>query len=275
MKSLLGVDIVERLQADLSLYRTRLSKPDRGSADISEIRQLGRAIGRFQKKLNTARQERAVLEEKNQIVREALLKAENSFAQHGGAFARNRESLIQQGAVLKQRVCQLEETIRHHCAGLLPFSLAPGLGEKLSRQLAVEETHAQACAGQVLLSTAKKELAERLDPATLFSNAEVSERTKAQISSRISSALRDPLRVEQAAPTTIVHELSIADSRLLSRWIDEATREIPAMIHAHAAELETTHRQLQKTVEALRKIPANDVLKPILSEIHRQNRASR
>jgi DNA sulfur modification protein DndD len=271
VKSLLGVDIVERLQADLLLYRTRLSRPSHTSADVSEIRKLGRMIEGLQKKLNTARRERTRLEAKNQKIRDALLKAENSFAQHGGAFARNRDNLIQEEATLKQRVLNLEETIRHHCAGLLPFSLVPRLCEKLSRQLAAEETYAQARAGQALLSTAKKELAARLHPATLFSNAEMPDMTKVQISSRISSALRDPLRVEQPEPTTIIHELSAAESRLLSMWIDEATTEIPAMLHADAAELERIHRELQKTVEALRKIPADDVLKPVLNDIHRQN----
>lgn len=272
VKSLLGVDIVERLQADLSIYRTRLSKPDRGNADVSELRTLGRTINRLHQKLSTTGKERSRLEDRNQNIREALHKAENSFAEHGGAFARNRESLIQQEATLKQRVSQLEDTIRQHCAGLLPFALVPQLCENLREQLAAEETLAQARAGQALLSTAKNELTERLNPSTLFSNIEdIPDAAKRQISSRISSALRDPLKVEQPQPTIAIHRLSAADSRLLSGWTSEATTEIPAMLRAVTDQLETTHRHLHKTVEALRKIPADDVLKPVLDEIHRLN----
>ena len=272
VKSLLGVDIVERLQADLSIYRARLSSPYRGNADASEIRKLGRTIDRLQQKLSTARKERARLEERNQNIREALQKVENSFAEHGGGFARNRDSLIQQEATLKQRASQLEDTIRQHCAGLLPFALVPQLCEKLGRQLAAEEILAQARAGHALLLTAKKELAERLHPSMLFSNIEeISDAAQGQISSRISSALRDPLQVEQPETTIAIHQLSAGDSRLLSGWIAAAMTEIPATLSAVADELEKTHRQLQKTVEALRKIPADDVVRPVLNEIHRLN----
>lgn len=273
VKSLLGVDIIERLQADLSIYRTRLSKPDRGNADASEIRKFGRTIDRLQQKLSAARKERERLEERNRTIREALQKAENSFAEHGGAFGRNRDSLIQQEATLKQRIAQLEDTIRQQCAGLLPFALVSQLCRKLSRQLAAEEILAQARAGQALLSTAKNELAERFRPSILFSNIEeISDAAKSQISSRINSALRDRLGVEQQQePTTAIHELSAADSRVLSAWIAEATTEIPPTLRAVTDELEKSHRQLQKTLEALRKIPADDVLRPVLNEIHRLN----
>lgn len=272
VKSLLGVDIVERLQADLSIYRTRLSSPRGGNADVSEIRNLARTIDRLQQRLSSARKERVHLEESNRNIREALQKAENSFAEHGGAFARNRDSLIQQEATLKQRVSQLEDTIRQHCAGLLPFALVPHLCEKLSTQLAAEEVLAQARAGQALLLTAKKELAGRLHPSKLFSNIEdIPHAAKDQVMSRISSALRDRLQVEQPEATTAIHQLSAADSRLLSGWIAEATTEIPATLRSITDELERSHRQLQKTVEALRKIPADDVLKPVLTEIHRLN----
>lgn len=272
VKSLLGVDIVERLQADLSIYRARLSKPDRASTDVSEIRKLGRAIDRLQQKLSAATKERTRLEERNQKIREVLQKAENSFAEHGGTFARNRETLIQQEATLKQSVAQLEDTIRQHCAGLLPFALVPHLCEKLSTQLAAEDILAQARAGQALLTTAKQELAERLRPSTLLSNIEgISDAAKGEIGSRIGSALSRSLQVEQPERTTAIHQLSASDSRLLSGWIAEATTELPVTLRAVTDQLEKTHRQLQKTVEALRKIPADDVLRPVLNEMHRLN----
>jgi DNA sulfur modification protein DndD len=272
VKSLLGVDIVERLQADLSIYRTRLSKPDHDNADVSEIRRLGRAIAQLHQKLNGARKERERLEERNRHISDTLQKAESSFAERGGAFARNRDTLIQQEAMLKQRVSQLEDNIREQCAGLLPFALVPYLCKKLSRQLAVEELLTRTRVGQALLLKAKKDLEQQLSPSTLFSNIEsLSAAAKAQISSRIDSALRTSLDAKQPESTVIIHQLSEADSRLLSAWIAHATNEIPTALRAVTDELENTHRQLQKTIEAVRKIPADDVLRPVLTEIHRLN----
>lgn len=272
VKSLLGVDLVERLQADLSIHRARLTRPDRDIGGFPEIRKIEKTIRRMERKLATARQERLRLEEKSQQLRESSQKVENSLAEHGGLFARNRDSLIQQEATLKQQVMHLEDTIRHHCSGLLPFSLVPDLCEKLSKQLAAEDILSQTRAGQALLLVAKEELAERLHPSTLLSNiGEISDFAKNQITSRIRAALRDPLHVERPEPITAIHQLSPADSRQLTSWIVEATTEVPAALREVASELEKTHRQLQKVVDALNKIPADDVLKPILSQIHRQN----
>lgn len=272
VKSLLGVDIVERLQADLSIYRTRLSKPDHDNADVSEIRKLGKAINRLQQKLNGARKERARLDERNRSISETLQKAENSFAEHGGAFARNRDHLIQQEAMLKQRVAQLEANIREQCAGLLPFALVPKLCEKLSRQLAAEDLLTRTRVGQALLLKAKTELEQRLNPSALFSNIEgLPGAAKDEITLRIDSALRKSLEAQQTESTVAIHQLSEADSRLLSGWIAHATNEIPTALRTITDELESTHRQLQKILEAVRKIPADDVLRPILTEIHRLN----
>src|SRR5262249_30368185 len=157
----------------------------------------------------------------------------------GGSFARNREALVQQEATLKQRVSLLEDTIRHNCAGILPFAVVPGLSERLGRQLVAEETLAQDRAGRMRLSKAKDELAERLKPSKLFSNIdEVPNAAQDQISSRINSALRDSLEAAEPEPTVAVHNLSNADSRLLSLWIAEATIELPKTLRTVYDELE-------------------------------------
>ena len=44
---------------------------------------------------------------------------------------------------------------------------------------------------------------------------------------------------------------------------------MPNRVRSIAAQLERDSRELQKTEETLRKIPADDVLKPLLEELHR------
>ena len=272
VKSLLGVDIVERLQADLRLHRARLAKPNRGRAELSEVHQIERTIAGLHKKLAKVKQQRADLERKIQTTKENLQRAENTFAQQGGVLARNRELLVQQEASLKERTSQFEEAIRHSCAGLLPFALVPGLCRKLRERLLAEEASAQTQAGQSLLLAAKKELSDRLNPSVIFAGlSDISEKARDQIHTRINSALLDPLSVEQLKPTARVHQLSEATARLLVSWMQQATTDLPATLNSAAVELEKSHRELHKVAESLRKIPADDVLRPILDEIHSFN----
>jgi DNA sulfur modification protein DndD len=272
IKSLLGVDIVERLQADLRLHLSRLAKPGRDNSYLPQIRGLERTIDSLKQKINTFRQQRTQQEGKLQELRTRITRAENNFASRGGVFARNRDQLIQQEAALKERISQLEETVRQHCAGLLPFTLVPQLCAKVKNQLALEEQSAQIKAGQTILLSAKSELTKRLSRVELLKDLPgLEEKAKNQIHTRISRALREPLRVEQIQPADNLHQLSDATSRILATWIDQATSDIAKTISHASSELERAHRELLRVAEALRKIPTDDVLKPILEEIHGLN----
>jgi len=272
IKSLLGVDIVERLQADLRLHLSRLAKPGRDASYLPEIRDLERTIARLKHKIARVRQQRTEQEGRIQELRARIMQAETSFASRGGVFARNRDHLLQQEGVLKERIFQLEETIRQHSSGLLPFTLVPELCAKLKTKLDLEEQSEQIKTGQAVLLAARRELSERLGSAELLRDLSgVGKKAKAQIHARISRALREPLGVEQAQPVDSLHQLSPATSRILTTWISQATTEVAKTINLTGAGLERTHRELHKVAEAVRKIPPDDVLKPILEEIHGLN----
>lgn len=272
IKSLLGVDIVERLQADLRLHLSRLAKPGKSNSYLPQIRKLERTIQALKRKIGKLRQQRAEHEAKIQEFRTNILRVETTFASHGGVFARNRDHLIQQEGILKERIAQLEETVRTHCAGLLPFAIVPQLCAKVKNQLTFEEDMAHAKAGQNLLASAKKELNERLSPDVLLNDiSNLGEDTKNQINIRISRAMQEPLRAEQVRFVEHLHQLSDTASKVLLAWIDQATNEVPKIIGLANTELERASRELHGVAEALRKIPTDDVLKPILEEIHTLN----
>lgn len=272
IKSLLGVDIVESLQADLRLHVSRLAKPGRDNLQLSQARDLEKLINSLKRKLTTLRAQREERDRKIQDLKIRIDRAESSFASHGGTFARNRDQLIQQEGILKERISQLEQTIRDHCAGLLPFTLVAGLCSRLKSQLSLEEQAAQVRAGQSLLLSAKTEINERLDRKFLFLDLpDVSETTKKDIRTRISRVLSEPLRVEQIQPVESVHQLSVSTSRTLLNWIEQATTNVSQTIKSLTVDLERAHRELHGVAEAVRKIPTDDVLKPILDEIHGLN----
>jgi DNA sulfur modification protein DndD len=272
IKSLLGVDIVERLQADLRLHLSRLAKPGRDSSYLPQIRGLERTIDTLKQKINKFQQQRNQQEARLQELRTRITREETNFASRGGVFARNRDQHIQQEAVLKERISQLEETVRQHCAGLLPFALVPELCAKVKKQLALEEQSAQIKAGQTILLSAKSELKKRLSRDELLKDLpDLEEKAKDQIHTRISRALREPLHVEQIQRADSLHQLSDATSRILATWIDQSTTDIAKTISHASSELEQAHRELLKVADALRRIPTDDVIKPILEEIHGLN----
>src|SRR5579872_4910442 len=87
IKALLGVDIVERLQADLRIHLSRLAKPGRNISQLSEVRELEKMIDRLKQKLLKLRQQRADQEAQLQEVNGEIARAESLLAAHGGTFA--------------------------------------------------------------------------------------------------------------------------------------------------------------------------------------------
>jgi DNA sulfur modification protein DndD len=272
IKSLLGVDTVERLETDLRIHLSRLNKPNCNTALVREISKIEIRIDRLKNQLERARQQRVQQESGIQELRARVARVENKLASQGGIFARGRERLIQEHATLKERITQNEGTIRDLCAGLLPFALAPYLCRRLREQLSLEDRSTQFMAGRALLDSAKRELAKRLQPdAILCDLPGLSQTTKDQIHARVAQALDEPLTVERDEPIECFHGLSETTHRLISAWINEAITEMPETIRSLASDLEKSYRELQKTEEALHKIPADEVLKPLIEDIHRLN----
>jgi DNA sulfur modification protein DndD len=71
-----------------------------------------------------------------------------------------------------------------------------------------------------------------------------------------------------AAP---VHNLSLGQHAQLLSWLDQTTANVTAILSVTAAELERCHHGLRRVKEDLRKIPADDILRPLLEQLHRSH----
>jgi DNA sulfur modification protein DndD len=272
IKSLLGIDIVERLQADLRLHVSRLAKPNRDSSKLSEVRDLETSMQKLHAKLSKHRQQRAEQEKKIQDIKARLERSEKIFSSQGGAFARNRDNLVQQEGVLKERIAQLDEAVRQAAAGLLPFTLIPDLCDRLRTQIGIEERASQIKAGRALLQDARTELKKKLSSESLFSDfPSIPQKTVAELKARISRTIREPLAVDKLEAPEMIHEFSETEARMVLGWIEQAGTDLRDKIHALADDLERAHRELHKVADTLRRIPTDDVLRPILEEIHGWN----
>ena len=269
IKSLLGLDITERLQTDLGLYLSRQIKPSRNGQFAQEVEELQQEIENVGQELNDFRRMREKHETRLVELRTEITRVEAKVTAEGGSFARDRTDLLQHKARVKTHISHHEDAVRELCAGLLPFALVPKLCFQLKAQLMREEQAARAEAGQTLLQSAKEEVLQRVETHDFWSDLpQMSEGLKREIRDRLTQAIREPLRVEQTEPVDIIHQMSTQNQRQLLSWIDQATFDIPKASQLLSERLESLYRDLHRTEERLRKIPAEDVLKPLIEEIH-------
>lgn len=135
VKKLLGLDIIERLRADLSLLSRTKNKTTFTIKDKQEIEQLEAELRNEEKLAQVEQQEyeatRVALHEQNK----KLEQLNNELVSRGGAWASGREDAITKQVNLISEKNLLEKQIRELVSGTYPFALAPELTKRVTCQL--------------------------------------------------------------------------------------------------------------------------------------------
>ena len=259
IKSLLGVDLVERLHTDLKIYLNRSkehSHPEQTSQAITSVEKKQRDL---EMQLSCAVEKKAVLEAQIGEIESQIMLQEDQIAKEGGGYARQREELKMRQARLNQRISDLEKQIQDACAGLFPFALASSLCEQLRTRLIKEaEVEKRDLAYRALEDLLKER--ERSEPRENWED--IANRLKQQL--RTHTALGDSDRR---------HPLSPPESQRLLHWLDLCLTEVPEQFHQLSRQFEESNRQLQRVETALGRIPSDQVLRPLMqrvSNLHQQ-----
>jgi DNA sulfur modification protein DndD len=267
IKSLLGLDVIERLQTDTGIYVSKLPKPGDNGTKTHEVEELEREISRVEQTLEGLRSTREQHEQRITELKSTIGKLETRIVSEGGSFARNREELIEKQGNLKANIKRCEESLKNDCAGLLPFALIPTLCLQLKEQIVLENAASQRETGKDLLQAARTEFLDRLENPELWKPLALSGSGKRSFQNRLRQAIKAPLDIEQGDCVPGVHQLSPSAQQQILSWIEKATNDLPKSVKALGIELETLHRELDKVESHLRKVPPDEILKPLLGEL--------
>ena len=144
IKAMLGLDLVERLKADLRIYRTKYLKEKSSKPLELELKEL-------ENKLSLIRANKRKLEDQKSTLTNNVKKTENiiidykdKIASQGGNYLENRETFISKKSALESEIEIVKENLRELCSGLLPVSLAPSLAKRLRGQI-IKENECNGC----------------------------------------------------------------------------------------------------------------------------------
>ena len=266
--SLLGLGLVDRLHADLNIYLSRLTRARVGAGNGNQVEKLENDLQRVSAEVESkAAQLQTVLTDVDRIQR-AIDSQEQKIAAEGGAFGRNREKLTKRQIELRTLLDRDEEVIRTFAADLLPFALVPKLCADLKTQLELEEQAENLRRGQQSLSKAKHFLHEQIQSETIFSDLSLPTAGRAEITKRFLKLVDGALDGDtHAVQSETVHDLSPADRIRLLEWIQAASGSLTSHARRTAEDLERNYRELHQIEKGLRKIPAEEVLKPLLDQL--------
>lgn len=264
MQSLLGLDLVERLDADLSTYVSRKldeSGVEGINQDIKEFREDKQEL---EEKLEELQEEKSEKEEELDELKDQIQGIESQIASEGGSYADRREELKKRRTELNASIDQYEEQIEEIVTGIFPFTLAPELCRNVVERLQNETE-------QQNRETAKKELTDELDE--VLDDDDVWEGVSAEdidvdeLSDRIRSKLESRFESEDDEPE-LTHQFSQSQRQDIYSVVDRALNEVPKQFAEINSELEAEVRELQEVESSLRKAPDEDVISPLVEELN-------
>jgi DNA sulfur modification protein DndD len=143
IKSLLGLDLAERLVADAAVLEGRIAKRAEASAELADVRELENARHDRQTGVEALIRELGSLANHRQQARNRVQEVEDQFAKVGGRHWEERESLLRRHRELEQSLRETESQLVGLAATDLPLALVPDLLVAVQRQAALERDAAE------------------------------------------------------------------------------------------------------------------------------------
>ena len=269
LRRLLGLDLVERLQADLERY---LTLQGGGSKEGDKLSSEKKLLEASLKKLDKQLEQQKVQAEKwrtdEKGLREALAGHEHRLASEGGSYAARRTTMQGRLHTVEHDLEAMSSQLRDACVELLPFALAPGLCQNLSNTLKREAvfngSYATESYQQLL-----EDLPDILNEDGLWEDIRISILNRNLFAERLLKKLDKLTKSKKKKKIAVLHTLTEPERERLQDWIGQAHHAVPQQT-AFLGERLRSLQEEQANLEAdLQCVPDEATLAPIHAELTR------
>jgi len=266
---LLGLDLVERLQADLEYYTLRRGGGQKTERLHAEISQHQATLGALEAQLTQLQAAAEALDTVRTDLEADLLQQEHRLAAEGGAYAARRPVLQKRLAEIQQEIEKMSEELRELGAGLMPFALVPELCQALSQRLNREvESQRWQIAAEFWQERANN-IESVLQGDDLWQGLDVPLDARQALSRRIVHRLREPGAFYVTDRESLIHRLAQPEHEQLQKWIAQALHAVPEQVQVLGQRLRELRAERSRIEIDLQRAPDDELLAPIHAEIMR------
>lgn len=263
IKTLLGLDIVERLKADLSIYTTKEIK----NSSINDFKKDWNTI---EERIKISKEDISIkLEDLSQIRTKidgnlADIKVwENRLQSEGGHFASNRDALNLKKTTLSIKIKRLEEKIKEECGDIYPFSLCPTVNSLLKNQIKKETDLKHHLIIQKEIKDFESEIISAFE-----ASGEIIDSNRLKLSQLVSSIAstrrKEPKHLKGVEE--IIGFSENASKQLLST-LKSAETTTRKKVKLHSFDLDNCYAELRSITKEIGKSPKDVQLQPIFKEL--------
>lgn len=256
--SLLGLDLVERLQSDLVTLERRKKKEKRSDQDLKEIALAEEEVQTLDRLVEETHQHAANLKGELEQLDKQYKKKEQQFKAEGGDLFTNRKEMELQLNSEEASLLKIEERLRELSAGAAPLLLVPELMDAVEKEARhdIKVRHAH------LVS---EELVSR-DEALL--ELIVKEKTGEALRKKIESFLEND-RSLRAKLANEPYRLGV-DDEFLAHFRHLRTKQLPeidSQIKELIGEAESWREKVARSEAALARVPDADAIAEIQRDL--------
>lgn len=273
-KALLGLNIVEQLQSDLTIYRRRQQQGHDLDSAERLIERLEDEVAALKTRRQQIEAEQASLKRKQGETEAAIKLQEAEVARAGGGFARKRDEYKAAEIRLAAEIEQVEQAIRDLCAGLLPFAISPDDTAALKIQLLREAEYQQWQASKAFIEEKLDVIRAEIEGDQFWTGtgAELLVDLQKTVGERVTATLQRLVEPpDDLKQTSLRHQVSAPEQRQLLQWIKESQTTVPQQMQALSERLERLNRERQTAAAALQRVPADDVLAPLVERLNQSH----
>lgn len=268
IKALLGLDMVERLSADLSIYASRKSSELADDDEVSRLKKIDQELVDLSQQEESLTEEVSSLQTKIDGIQSEIHNAETELRREGHVFSRQRDDLKAREAVLRADIERQEAEVRSHCERVFPFALCPAIAGRLRIQIEEEaeqqrrqylDAELRAAADGLLARIVgiRQSNACRTKAAAQVVDALI-EGTREYFDDRLSGTNKnsDPFL-----------SLSPSDAAATNEILEQAVTISAPAVAQLCRRLEQDFRELETVRRDLERVPSDDVTGPIVQRI--------
>ena len=267
IKALLGLDLVERLQADLDIFSARQARRTARAKTARRLRELDKELTNLHGELEKHEQDVRNLTDDHAQLEAKILEVEEQLVQGGEGLTSRREDLRQEEANLSAELAATEKSARDLLDGAAPLLLCPQTGARLARQLDLEGTRRDWEIGREQAQDIVRTIRARLTAATNRRH-HLDDDAACWVARTI-----DETDNELAVPphkirdVVVLHAFSDADRQACTHAVQVAAPSLAQQISLQATKLLSLEGELRGCRTRLNRVPDTADLTPIVAEM--------
>lgn len=264
-RSLLGLDVVGRLKADLGLMAVRVAKEHQKDEERGALAAVEAQIEVIRAAMQSEREKRETLVTTVHGVEGDIRRLERQLQEQGGGFAADRPAKLEQQKALEVELQALKRQVRLECEGLFPLALCRGVAQVLESEIEHEAQSRRLAMVRDEIEGLQGALVRSLSKASAMGGGEARKEAVRIVQETVAAHL-DQAKLVGNGKEFI--GLSEAEAGRVLVWLRDAQNGVSATMRRLGREIEEREREAQKIHHQLEQAPEEPVLAPVFSELN-------